>query len=332
MNRKRPVAGRGSERERPGDSTVVECGISQLCGSIPGPIRGPSPTTAPGSSRGRASRQRIRRRGGATEHPGSAGRGSRAGPASPRRAAAAVAAPRRLASPRLASHGLACPLFAAKGRRCLPARPRFVSGKGAGSPCRPPAGRDAVLAEPPPLPEEAAGAVAGHHGHRAPGRGGRAPCALRLSREGDAPAPGGNILETARSGARRASGTAFHRLRGGGRPAVASRQVSVCFLTALSPPRVTSFCCLPPPAFAGGAAAGCRGWGWGWGFIPGAPRRPPGSCGEHRGDVKHRALLFPCARLQPDLRSLPSRFPPVAPAREGSWWLRLCVSLSDPLG
>lgn len=47
MNRKGPAAGRGSEGERPGDSTVVECGISQLCGSIPAPSAALAPPQRP---------------------------------------------------------------------------------------------------------------------------------------------------------------------------------------------------------------------------------------------------------------------------------------------
>lgn len=77
-----------------------------------------------------------RRYGAARERRGG-GRGSRAGPASPRLAAAAVAAARRLASLRLA-----WPLAAAEGRRCLlalplPALPLHLR-EGRGEPHAPP--------------------------------------------------------------------------------------------------------------------------------------------------------------------------------------------------
>lgn len=87
---------------------------SPLSGTGAGPGEGcASPDlVAPAAGR-RYGAPRERRRGG---------RGSRAGPASPRLATAAVAAPRRLASPRLAA-----PRLAARrrgGAALLPARPR----------------------------------------------------------------------------------------------------------------------------------------------------------------------------------------------------------------
>lgn len=154
-----------------------------------------APAPPQGPARGRAARQQ--RWGGVTERPGSVGRGSRAGPASPRRAAAAVAAARRLACPRLASPGRSPPRRGGAASPHSPARrPCSVSGKGAGSPSLPlgaaaelePAAAarcDAVLA-PEGAPERrgASGRGCGwHHGHRARGRGGRAPCALRVSPE-----------------------------------------------------------------------------------------------------------------------------------------------------
>lgn len=201
---------------------------------------GPSPT--PSAAPAPAHRARHVPGGGPLVSGSSGGAAPRSAPAAPgggpgrgrhRRGGLRPRWRRRAASPRLASPHTASPVRSSprRGGAASPHAPASSPGRARGAPRCPPAGRDAALAEPPPSPRGSCWGCGWHHGHRAPGRGGRAPCALRLSREGDASAPGGNILETARSGARRTSGTAFHRLRGGGLPAVASRQVS-----AASPP------------------------------------------------------------------------------------------------
>lgn len=89
-------------------------------------VRSPLSATGAGPGEGCASPDLVApaagRRYGAPRERRGGGRGSRAGPASPRLAAAAVAAPRRLASPRLAA-----PRLAARrrgGAALLPARPR----------------------------------------------------------------------------------------------------------------------------------------------------------------------------------------------------------------
>lgn len=105
-------------------------------------------------------------------------------------------------------------------------------------------GCDAVLARGPPR-GSAGGKQRGVPGlwrtPWAPGGGAGRPGSLRSAAEpGDVPAPGGIILELARSGGRRTSGTALSRLRGG-RPAVLYRQVSACFLLAAFPSSPVTF-------------------------------------------------------------------------------------------
>lgn len=153
------------------------------------------------------------------------------------------------APPRLSSPRLAWPLAAAEGRRCLPALPRPAPllrlREGRGEPLVAPrrgggvgaGGGSSVRCRVSPR------GSAGEKGREwprlrlapwAPGSGARRTGTLRSPSEpGDVPAPGGNILEIARSGPRRTSGgTPFHQLRGG-RPAVVYRQVSAPSLSLM---------------------------------------------------------------------------------------------------
>lgn len=190
---------------------------------------------ARGPARGRAARHRIwwrRQRGGVTERPGSGG-GAGGGPGRGRHRRAWLrprwrrrAASPPLASPRLASPGRSPPRRGgAAPRTPPPGAPAPSPGRARGAPRSPSARRrssgrrrrpgcDAVLAGGPPR-----GSAGGKERELpglwltpwAPGGGARRPGSLRSSAEpGDVPAPGGIILELARRGGRRTSGTAFH--------------------------------------------------------------------------------------------------------------------------